>query len=156
MFYNIIICAILISTIKAFSITTTKTSSFSILKNTIANLKMSTFYDIVEKDSKGQDFAFSNFRGKVVYGVNVASKCGYTASGYELIKKLTALKGQGVEVALFPCNQFGKQEPGTETEIEQFCALKGAQGANLFAKGDVNGPNTRPTYAYVRYHVFNN
>lgn len=69
-----------------------------------------TFYDIIEKDAQGKDFSFEAFRGKVVYGVNVASKCGYTASGYALISKLSKLKDQGVEVALFPCNQFGGQE----------------------------------------------
>eukprot|EP01035_Chromulina_nebulosa_P025367 gene25367-33112_t len=109
-----------------------------------------SFYDIIEKDANGNDFPLSQFKGKVVYGVNVASKCGYTASGYALISKLAALKEKGVEVALFPCNQFGGQEPGTETEIAEFCALKGVKGATLFKKGDVNGANTRPTYKYLR------
>lgn len=71
------------------------------------SLSMSTIYDIVEKDATGKDVPFSQFKGKVVYGVNVASKCGYTASGYALISKLAELKDQGVEVAIFPCNQFG-------------------------------------------------
>ncbi len=70
------------------------------------SLSMSSFYDIVEKDASGNDVSFSKFKGKVVYGVNVASKCGYTASGYALLAKLSKLKSQGVEVALFPCNQF--------------------------------------------------
>lgn len=64
---------------------------------------------ITEKDSNGNDVSFEKFRGKVVYGVNVASKCGYTASGYNLLAKIAAMKDQGVEVALFPCNQFGGQ-----------------------------------------------
>jgi glutathione peroxidase len=83
----------------------------------------SSFYDLVEKDAKGAEVNFSKFKGKVVYGVNVASKCGYTASGYALLEKLS--KMDGVEVLLFPCNQFGGQEPGTDAEVEQFCALKG-------------------------------
>jgi len=58
----------------------------------------------------GKDFSFENFKGKVVYGVNVASKCGYTASGYALLSKIAEMKDQGVEVAIFPCNQFGGQE----------------------------------------------
>lgn len=58
----------------------------------------------------GKDFSFENFKGKVVYGVNVASKCGYTASGYALLSKIAEMKDQGVEVAIFPCNQFGAQE----------------------------------------------
>ncbi len=70
----------------------------------------SSFYDIIEKDAEGNDYSFENLRGKVVYGVNVASKCGYTASGYALISKMLKLRDQGVEVLLFPCNQFGGQE----------------------------------------------
>ena len=58
----------------------------------------------------GKDFSFENFKGKVVYGVNVASKCGYTASGYALLSKIAEMKDKGVEVAIFPCNQFGAQE----------------------------------------------
>lgn len=68
-------------------------------------LKMSSFYDIVEKDAQGNDVSFSQYRGKVVYGVNVASRCGYTASGYALLAKIAAMKASGVEVAIFPCNQ---------------------------------------------------
>merc|ERR1711990_667493 len=56
----------------------------------------------------------------------------------------------GVEVALFPCNQFGGQEPGTDAEVSQFCAMKDVQGANVFTKADVNGANTRPTYEFVK------
>jgi len=117
-------------------------------KGSRANLSMADFYKIKEKDSKGKDFDFSAFKGKVVYGVNVASKCGFTASGYKLLSE--AAKLDGVEVALFPCNQFGGQEPGTDSEIESFCALKGVEGAKVFTKADVNGPNTRPTYELVK------
>ena len=66
---------------------------------------------------------FDKFKGKVVYGVNVASKCGYTASGYDLLSKIA--KMPNVEVAIFPCNQFGGQEPGSDAEVANFCALKG-------------------------------
>jgi glutathione peroxidase-family protein len=64
-----------------------------------------SFYDLIEKDASGADFSFSNFAGKVVYGVNVASECGDTAAGYDLLASLSKLKEKGVEVALFPCNQ---------------------------------------------------
>ena len=92
--------------------------------------------------------SFEQFKGKVVYGVNVASKCGYTKSGYELLEKIS--KMDNVEVLLFPCNQFGGQEPGSDAEIEQFCALKNVQGATVFTKGDVNGADTRDTYKLVK------
>lgn len=114
-------------------------------------LSAGSFYDIVEKDANGNEIKFGDkFKGKVVYGVNVASKCGYTASGYALISKLSALKSKGVEVALFPCNQFLGQEPGSDKEIAEFCALKGVKDATVFTKADVNGPNTRPTYKYLK------
>lgn len=70
-----------------------------------SQIMASSFYDIVEKDANGNDFSFAAFRGKVVYGVNVASRCGYTTSGYALLSRVAALKDQGVEVAIFPCNQ---------------------------------------------------
>ena len=68
-------------------------------------LSMSSFYDIKEKDASGKVVDFSKFKGKVVYGVNVATKCGYTASGYALLAKIAKMKADGVEVAIFPCNQ---------------------------------------------------
>lgn len=127
-------------------------SSSIVSKSSLANtLKMSgSFYDITEKDEKGRDVKFDKFKGKVVYGVNVASRCGYTASGYELLSKLAAMKDQGMEVMMFPCNQFGAQEPGTEAEIASFCALRGVKDGNLFQKADVNGANTRPTYKFLK------
>ena len=80
--------------------------SLSFTRTFASALKAGSFYDIVEKDANGNEVKFDKFKGKVVYGVNVASKCGYTASGYALISKLAALKSKGVEVVLFPCNQF--------------------------------------------------
>jgi len=64
-----------------------------------------SFYSIVEKDAQGNDVSFEKYKGKVIYGVNVASRCGYTESGYNLISRIAALKEEGVEVLLFPCNQ---------------------------------------------------
>jgi glutathione peroxidase-family protein len=64
-----------------------------------------SFYSIVEKDSLGKEVSFEKFRGKVVYGVNVASNCSSTKAGYELVVSVLGLKDKGVEVALFPCNQ---------------------------------------------------
>ena len=88
----------------------------------------SSFHSLVilpsfQQDAKGTMVNFDKFKGKVVYGVNVASKCGYTASGYELLSKIA--KMPNVEVAIFPCNQFGGQEPGSDAEVANFCALKG-------------------------------
>jgi hypothetical protein len=59
-------------------------------------------FSLFPKDSNGKAVDFSKFKGKVVYGVNVASKCGYTESGYALLSRIAALKDKGIEVALFP------------------------------------------------------
>mmetsp|Transcript_12052 Transcript_12052/g.17376 ORF Transcript_12052/g.17376 Transcript_12052/m.17376 type:complete len:165 (+) Transcript_12052:92-586(+) len=100
-----------------------KIPKFSV-RSTSNNLKMtSSFYDIVEKDANGEAVKFDKFKGKVLYGVNVASKCGYTASGYALLSKVSKIPG--VEVALFPCNQFLGQEPGSDADVANFCVLKG-------------------------------
>ena len=120
------------------------------LTTTSETTMMADFYSIVEKDSKGNDFSFDKLRGKVVYGVNVASKCGYTASGYALLERVSAMKEKGVEVLILPCNQFGGQEPGSASEIEAFCAIKNVKGANILTKADVNGPATRPTYKHLK------
>jgi len=112
----------------------------------------SSFYDISETGADGNLVSFSNLKGKVVYGVNVASKCGYTASGYNLLSKIAKLKADGkpVEVLIFPCNQFGAQEPGSDAEVASFCALKGVPNATVLTKADVNGPNTRATYKFLK------
>ena len=107
-----------------------------------------SFYDLIERDAAGNEVSFAKFRGKVCYGVNVASRCGFTTSGYALLSKIAKI--DGAEVLLFPCNQFGGQEPGTDAEISEFCARKGVEGANVFTKADVNGPETRPTYRFLR------
>ena len=145
----------LLFTIAALLLCCTSTSSFSLFGRRFATslTKMaggSDFYSLVEKDGKGSPFSFEQFRGRIIYGVNVASKCGYTASGYALLERLSALKEKGVECVLFPCNQFGGQEPGSNADIEQFCALKGVKGATVLDKADVNGANTRPTYKYLK------
>ena len=128
------------------------------------NGKRLSFYDLKETDIDGQEINFESFKGKVVYGVNVASQCGYTESGYHLIKELGNV--QGVQILLFPCNQFLNQEPGSNGEIKQFCMRKGinrrlielfvtngcvgVKGAITFSKGDVNGSHQRPTYQFLK------
>ena len=139
---SVLFLALVLSTSAFFGALKTLTSSKPL------SAGAGSFYEIVEKDNKGQDVKFDKFKGKVVYGVNVASKCGYTSSGYKLLEKISAM--DGVEVALFPCNQFGGQEPGSAQEIESFCALKGVKGANIFEKADVNGPSTRPAYKFLK------
>jgi len=87
--------------------------------------------------------------GKVALAVNVASECGYTPQ-YEGLEKLyRELRGQGLVVLGFPCNQFGAQEPGTEAEIKSFCTSKFSVTFPMSAKIDVNGANRHAVYAWL-------
>lgn len=88
--------------------------------------------------------------GKPVLVVNVASKCGFTpqyAGLEELHKKYGA---KGLQVIGFPCNQFGGQEPGTDSEIQQFCQINYGVSFPVLAKVDVNGSDTAPVYEFMK------
>jgi len=108
-----------------------------------------SFYDIIEKDINGNEVPFNQFEGKVVYLVNTASYCGYTASNFELLQRLSKYLDDGLVMMVAPCNQFGNQEPGTPDAINEFAAAKGYTGI-ILSKGDVNGHNTRPSYRYLK------
>lgn len=96
------------------------------------------------KDISGKDIASETFSGKVVFAMNVASACGYTQSGYELLSRLTAKYPPEEFVAVaIPCNSFGWQENGTSEEIEAF-ALARADKLVITERSDVNGNNAHP------------
>ena len=111
---------------------------------------MSTLYDYTVDDIHGKPVKLDRYKGKVVLVVNTASKCGFTPQykGLEALHKKYHAKG--LEVLGFPCNQFGAQEPGSESEIEQFCELNYGVTFPMFAKIDVNGKNTAPVYEYLK------
>src|SRR5215831_6538513 len=106
-------------------------------------------YDFTARDIDGKERSLSEFRGKLLLIVNVASQCGFTPQykGLEALHRKYAEKG--VEVLGFPCNQFGKQEPGDPQEIKNFCSLNYDVTFPLFAKIDVNGPDAHPLYQYL-------
>ncbi|MFN3307276.1 MAG: glutathione peroxidase [Candidatus Kapaibacteriota bacterium] len=92
----------------------------------------------------------SEFKGKVLLIVNVASKCGFTPQ-YEGLEKLyRKFKNRGFEILAFPCNQFGNQEPGSNEEIKNFCTTNYNVTFRLFDKIDVNGPNAHPLYKFLK------
>jgi glutathione peroxidase len=106
-------------------------------------------YDFSAKTIEGKDKPLSEYRGKVLLIVNVASRCGFTPP-YEGLQKLYAkYQPKGLEILGFPCNQFGAQEPGTESEIQSFCELNFGVKFQLFAKIDVNGEKTHPLFKYL-------
>src|SRR5277367_3480722 len=108
-------------------------------------------YPFKAKTIDGKEISLQDFKGKALLIVNVASHCGFTPQ-YEGLEKLyEKYKAQGLEVLGFPCNQFGAQEPGTETEIKSFCDLNYGVKFPLFAKVDVNGEKAHPLYRYLTH-----
>ncbi len=106
-------------------------------------------YDFKVKDINGQDKSLADFKGKYLLIVNVASKCGFTPQ-YEGLEKLHKELSGKAEVLGFPCNQFGKQEPGDEAEIKNFCSLTYDVSFPMFAKVDVNGSDAAPLYQFLK------
>lgn len=113
-----------------------------------------TFYGLSDTDIYGNEVSFERFRDKVVFVVNVASYCGYTAENYELFRSLRKYVSWGLEIVLFPSNQFGQQEPGSADDIIRFANEQQFDGI-IMSKGDVNGPNARPAYSYLKQYKDN-
>ena len=112
--------------------------------------KMNTFYTYKATDIKGVEHTMSEYKGKVVLVVNVASKCGFTPQ-YEGLQKLyEKYEKEGLVILGFPSNQFSEQEPGTNAEIQNFCKVNYGVTFPLFEKIDVNGDKTHPLYAYLK------
>lgn len=103
-------------------------------------------YDIPIHTLQGDDAKLSDYEGKTLLLVNVASKCGLTPQ-YEGLERLQKTYGdRGFSVIGFPCNQFLGQEPGTAEEIEQFCSTTYGVTFPLMEKIDVNGDDRHPIY----------
>nr|AGC71379.1 glutathione peroxidase [uncultured bacterium A1Q1_fos_1815] len=101
------------------------------------------------KSIDGEAVALSKYKGKVVVIVNVASKCGLTPQYDGLQKLYDKYKDKGLVILGFPCNQFGAQEPGSNTEIKEFCSSKYNVTFDLFDKVDVNGNGASDLYKYL-------
>jgi glutathione peroxidase len=109
-----------------------------------------SIYEYTFKNANNEDIEMSQYKGKVLLIVNTASKCGLTGQ-YEGLEELYKnYREQGLEVLGFPCNQFGGQEPDSDSEIQEFCKLKFGVNFPVFSKLDVNGDNTHPLYGYLK------
>jgi glutathione peroxidase len=109
-----------------------------------------SIYDIDVQTIDGATQSLDAFRGKTLLIVNVASQCGFTPQ-YEGLEALyRKYAARGLVVLGFPCNQFGRQEPGTEAEIQQFCTSRYGITFPLFGKIDVNGPRTHPLFERLK------
>jgi glutathione peroxidase len=108
------------------------------------------FHDFSATRNDGTTQSLADYRGKVVLVVNTASKCGFTPQ-YKGLQALYESHGpRGLEILAFPCDQFGHQEPGTDTEIASFCEKNFGVTFPLFAKVEVNGARAHPLYAWLK------
>ena len=111
---------------------------------------MTTAFDFTATGIDGQPQALSQFAGKVLLIVNVASECGFTPQ-YEGLETLWRdYRDRGLVVLGFPCDQFGHQEPGTEVQIQAFCTTNFGVDFPMFAKVDVNGGDAHPLWRWLK------
>jgi glutathione peroxidase len=111
---------------------------------------MASIYDFTAKSLGGEDVSLKQFEGQVLLIVNTASACGFTPQykGLEALQKTYGLRG--FSVLGFPCNQFGRQEPGNAAQIQQFCASNYSVSFPMFDKIDVNGDHAHPLYRFLK------
>ena len=107
-------------------------------------------YDLKVKDGNNHQVSMRDYEGKVLLIVNTATGCGFTPQYDGLQNLYKKYHEQGFEVLDFPCNQFGRQAPGSNEEITSFCSLNYGTEFKQFAKIDVNGENEDPLYTYLK------
>jgi glutathione peroxidase len=111
--------------------------------------KSQQVYDFTLNDIDGKPLPLSHFKGKVLLIVNTASFCGNTPQYADLQTMYETYRDQGLEVLAFPANNFGRQEPGTDSEIKEFCYTKYSLTFPLFSKISVKGEDKHPLYQYL-------
>ncbi len=108
-----------------------------------------TVYDFTLNSIDGQPAPLSNYKGKVVLLVNVASRCGYTPQYAGLESLYEKYKDRGFVIVGIPANNFGGQEPGTNQEIKTFCTAKYHVSFPMMSKVSVKGSDITPLYAFL-------
>ena len=111
---------------------------------------MGGVYDFEANLLNGDPVKLGGYRGKTLLIVNTASQCGFTPQYSGLEKLYDKFKARGLEILGFPCNQFGKQEPGSSAEIAEFCSVNYGVTFPMFEKIDVNGKDAHPIYVYLK------
>lgn len=111
---------------------------------------MTSVYDFSAATINGQEVNLDQYRGQVLLVVNTASKCGFTPQYKGLQALHEKYKDQGLQILGFPCNQFGKQEQGNESQISEFCELNYGVDFQMFSKIDVNGNDAHPLYQHLK------
>lgn len=117
-----------------------------------SDMSPKTLYDFQAKTIDGKDFDFSSLKGKKVMLVNTASECGFTPQYADLQTLYDKYKSTGkFEIIGFPCNQFGGQEPGSNSEIKTFCTKNYGVTFQMMEKIDVKGDNQHPIYKWLTH-----
>ena len=106
-------------------------------------------YEFEVKNQKGELVSLSEYKGKVLLIVNTATGCGFTPQYKGLEDLYEKYRDQGFEILDFPCNQFFRQAPGSDEEINQFCSLRYNTQFPRFKKVEVNGKNAEPLFQYI-------
>jgi len=110
---------------------------------------MPSIYDFEAESISGKPVALSQYKGKALLIVNTASACGFTPQFAGLEKLHQEYGPQGLVVLGFPCNQFGGQDPGENSEIASFCQVNYGVDFPMMAKIDVNGSEAHPLYQWL-------
>ena len=111
---------------------------------------MTTIADFSATLTSGESIGLADKAGKVLLIVNTASKCGFTPQYAGLEALWRKFRDRGFEVIAFPCNQFGRQEPGDAAEIASFCLLNYGVSFPVMAKVKVNGADAAPVYRWLK------
>ncbi|MGO2011365.1 MAG: glutathione peroxidase [Pseudoalteromonas sp.] len=114
---------------------------------------MDSIYQFNAALYNGEDFAFSQLKGKTTLIVNTASKCNFSAQLGALEKLYQQYKSQGFMVLAFPCNQFDYNEPGRNLDIKGFYQQQFNVSFPVFSKVMVNGPEAHPLFNYLKAHT---
>jgi len=122
---------------------------FSFFNKTMSDTSK-TFFDFKINSINGDELDLSIFDGKTILLVNVASNCGFTKQYDDLQKLYDNFKDKGLVVVGVPTNQFGGQEPGSETEIKNFCETNFNISFPMTSKYDVKGDNAHPIYLWAK------
>ena len=122
---------------------------FSFMNKTISNSNQ-TLFDFKINLINEDELVFSKFKGKTILLVNVASKCGFTKQYGDLQNLYNLYKNKGLIVIGIPSNQFGGQEPGSESEIKSFCETNFGITFPMTSKYDVKGDNAHPIYVWAK------
>ncbi len=109
-----------------------------------------SIYEFEVKESDGNIKSLEEYSGKVLLIVNSATKCGFTPQYMQLNEIYNEFHEDGFAILDFPCNQFGKQAPGTAEEITEVCRNKWLVPYEIFEKVDVNGENADPLFTYLK------